>query len=103
MFIGQQRTKEIGIRKTLGASVASVVSMLSKEFLKWVLVANVFAWPVAYWIMGKWLQGFAYRAEFGVWVFALSGLAAFVIAVITVSWQAIRAATINPVDALRYE
>jgi ABC-type antimicrobial peptide transport system permease subunit len=103
MFVGQQKTKEIGIRKTLGASVASVVSMLSKEFLKWVLVANVFAWPAAYWIMGKWLQGFAYRAEFGVWVFALSGVVAFVIAMITVSWQAIRAATINPVDALRYE
>ena len=73
MFVGQQKTKEIGIRKTLGASVTSVVSMLSKEFLKWVLVANVFAWPAAYWIMSKWLQGFAYRAELSVWVFALSG------------------------------
>jgi putative ABC transport system permease protein len=103
MFVGQQKTKEIGIRKTLGASIASVVSMLSKEFLKWVLVANVFAWPAAYWIMDKWLQGFAYHAEFGVWVFASSGVAAFVIAMITVSWQAIRAATINPVDALRCE
>ena len=103
MFVSQQRTKEIGIRKTLGASVPSVVLMLSREFLKWVVLANLFAWPAAYIVMDRWLRGFAYRAGLAWWVFALSGALALLIALITVSWQAIKAATANPVESLRYE
>jgi hypothetical protein len=103
MFVSQQKTKEIGIRKTLGASVPNVVSMLSKEFLKWVLIANLFAWPAAYLVMDKWLQRFAYHTELGWWIFASSGALALVIALITVSWQAIKAATVNPVKSLKYE
>jgi putative ABC transport system permease protein len=103
MFVSHQKTKEIGIRKTLGASVSSIVSMLSKEFVKWVIIANLFAWPAAYLAMDKWLQRFAYRADVGWWVFALSGSLALVIALITVSWQAIKAAAANPVKSLKYE
>jgi ABC-type antimicrobial peptide transport system permease subunit len=103
MFVSQQKTKEIGIRKTLGASVANVVNMLSKEFVKWVLVANIFAWPAAYLVMDNWLQRFAYRTDLGWWIFALSGSLALVIAFVTVSWQTIKAATANPVKSLKYE
>jgi len=102
-FITEQRTKEIGIRKVLGASVTGVVGLLSKDFLKLVLIANLIAWPVAYTIMSQWLENFAYRIEIGWWVFALAGGAALAIAVLTVSFQAIRAALANPVEALKYE
>jgi putative ABC transport system permease protein len=101
--MAEKRTKEIGIRKILGASVSGVVILLNKEFIKWVLIANIVAWPVAYYAMSKWLQGFAYRTNMGVWSFALAALAAFAIAVVTVSFQSIKAATANPVDSLRYE
>ena len=103
MLISQQRTKEIGIRKTLGASVSSIAVMLSKEFLQWVLIANIIAFPTAYFVMSKWLQNFAYRIEIGWWIFALAGGIAFLIALATVSFQAIKAATANPVESLRYE
>ena len=102
-FMAQQRTKEIGIRKTLGASVSRITSLLSREFVKWVLVSNLIAWPVAYFLMKQWLQDFAYRAALGVDIFILSGLASLLIALLTVSFQSIRAATANPVDSLRYE
>ncbi len=102
-FTTQQRKKEIGVRKVLGASVAGVVGMLSKDFVKLVLAANVIAWPVAYFAMNKWLQDFAYRIEIGWWVFALAGGLALLIALLTVSTQAIKAALANPVEALRYE
>ncbi|NIM90224.1 MAG: FtsX-like permease family protein [Candidatus Aminicenantes bacterium] len=102
-FMTERRTKEIGIRKVLGSSVSKVVFLLSKEFTKWVLVANVIAWPVAYYLMSRWLQNFAYRASLGFWIFIMSGVLILVIALLTVSYQAIRAATANPVDALRYE
>ena len=102
-FTAVQRTKEIGIRKVLGASVSSIIVMLSKEFTKWVLLANIIAWPIAWYAMNKWLQNFAYRIEIGWWTFILAGALALVIALLTVSYQAIRAATTNPVDSLRYE
>ena len=102
-FINEQRTKEIGIRKAVGASVSNLVLMLSKDFTKWVLVANLIAWPVAWYIMNKWLQDFAYRIHIGWWVFALAGSLALVIALLTVSTQALRAALANPVESLRYE
>jgi putative ABC transport system permease protein len=102
-FTAEQRTKEIGIRKVLGASVPGVVGMLMREFSKWVIISNIIAWPVAYYFMNRWLQNFAYRIDLSVWIFALSGLAAFCIAFLTVSYQTIKAATANPVDSLRYE
>jgi ABC-type antimicrobial peptide transport system permease subunit len=102
-FMAEKRTKEIGIRKVLGASVSGVVILLNREFIKWVLIANVVAWPVAYYAMSKWLQGFAYRTNMGIWIFALAALAAFAIAVVTVSFQSIKAALANPADSLRYE
>ncbi len=102
-FMAEQRTKEIGIRRILGASASGIVFLLSKEFTKWVLVANIIAWPVAFYAMNRWLQNFAYRTSMGVGIFILSGLLAFLIAVITVSYQSIKIAITNPVDSLRYE
>jgi putative ABC transport system permease protein len=102
-FTAERKTKEIGIRKVLGATVPSIISMLSKDFIKWILTTNLIAWPVAYYFMNKWLQDFAYRIEMSWWMFALAGGIALVIALITVSWQAIKAATANPVESLRYE
>jgi putative ABC transport system permease protein len=102
-FTISQKTKEIGIRKVLGASVPEVFFLLSKEFIKWVLIANLIAWPIAWYVMYKWLQNFAYRIEIGWWMFALAGGIALVIALATVSYQAIKAATANPVESLRYE
>ncbi len=102
-FTAEQRTKEIGIRKVLGASVSGIVCLLAKEFLILVAVANLIAWPVAYWAMSRWLQGFAYRVGIDWLLFVLSAAIALAIALITVSYQAIRAALSNPVDALRYE
>jgi putative ABC transport system permease protein len=102
-YTAEQRTKEIGIRKVLGASVAQVTKMLSKEFLKLVLIASVIAFPVAWWAMNKWLQSFAYRINISWWVFFVAAFAALFIALITVSFQAIKAATVNPVKSLRTE
>jgi len=102
-FTAEQRTKEIGVRKVLGATVGSVTTLLSKDFVKLVLIANLIAWPLAYFVMNRWLQDFAYRIEIGWWVFALAGGLALLIALLTVSTQAIKAALANPVEALRYE
>jgi ABC-type antimicrobial peptide transport system permease subunit len=102
-FLAEQRTKEIGIRKVLGASVPGVVVLLSKEFLKWVLFANLVAWPVAYIVLNHWLQNFAYRTDIGWETFTLAGLLAFVIALLTVSFQTVKAAIANPAEALKYE
>ncbi|MCG8608470.1 ABC transporter permease, partial [bacterium] len=102
-FAAQQRIKEICVRKVLGASVSGVVTLLSKQFVKLVLLANLMAWPVAWFVMNRWLENFAYRIEISWWLFTLGGVAALVIALLTVSTQAIRAALANPVEALRYE
>ncbi len=102
-FTTEQRTKEIGIRKVLGATVSSIIFMLSNSFAKLVAIAFVVATPLAWWAMNKWLQNFAYRADLGWPVFALAGGSALLIALLTVSTQAIKAALANPVEALRYE
>ena len=102
-FTAQQRIKEIGIRKVLGASVSNLVLMLSKEFALLVGLANLIAWPIAYYAMNKWLQDFAYRIDLEIWAFVLSGFLALFIALTTVSYQAYKVARTNPVDALRYE
>jgi putative ABC transport system permease protein len=102
-YTSEQRTKEIGIRKVLGASVSQVTQMLSKEFIKLVLIASLIAFPVAWWAMNKWLQSFAYRITINWWIFALAGVMAILIAVLTVSFQAIKAAIANPVQSLRSE
>jgi putative ABC transport system permease protein len=102
-FMAERRTKEIGIRKIVGASLKNVVLMLSKDFTKWVMLSNFIAWPAAYFIMRKILEKYAYRTHVGPEVFILSGLAALAIALLTVSYQAIRAARTNPAVSLRYE
>ena len=102
-FSAEQRRKEIGIRKVLGASVPGIVQLLSKEFLKLVGIAILIATPVSWWAMHKWLQAFAYRIPLQWWMFALAGLAAVVIAMLTVSFQSIRAAVANPTKSIRTE
>ena len=102
-FTVERRIKEIGIRKVLGASISTIVFLISKEFLKWVLIANIIAWPVAYYFMSNWLDNFAYRISITIGVFILSAVIALLIALITVSSQTIKAATANPVKSLRYE
>ncbi len=98
-----KRTKEIGIRKVNGAKVSEVVTMLNRDFVKWVAIAFVIAIPIAYYAMNKRLQNFGYKTSLNWWVFALAGLLALGIALLTVSWQSYRAASRNPVEALRYE
>lgn len=102
-FTAEKRAKEIGIRKVLGASVSGIVVLLSKEFVKWVLMANIIGWPVAYFVMKRWLQNFAYRVDIGLWMFALSTFLVLSIALLTVSYQSIKTALANPINSLRYE
>ncbi|NQU87132.1 MAG: FtsX-like permease family protein [Mariniphaga sp.] len=99
----ENRTKEIGIRKVNGAKISEILTMLNTDFVKWVALAFVVASPIAYYIMNKWLENFAYKTNLSWWIFALAGLLALGIALLTVSWQSWRAATRNPVEALRYE
>ncbi|GAB3995479.1 ABC transporter permease [Spirosoma daeguense] len=103
LFTAEQRTKEIGVRKVLGASVSSIVVLLSKDFLKLVVIALIIASPIAWWAMNQWLKDFAYKVDIAWWVFALAGLLSVGIALVTVSFQSIRAALVNPVKSLRSE
>jgi putative ABC transport system permease protein len=102
-YAAEQRIKEIGVRKVLGASVSGIVAMLSKDFAKLILIASLIAFPIAWWAMHKWLQSFAYRITISWWIFIVAGFTALVIALLTVSFQAIRAAIANPVKSLRTE
>ena len=102
-FLTEHRTKEIGVRKVLGASVTGILGMLTTDIVKWILLANLAAWPLAWHIITQWLQNYAYHIDVTIWPFLLAGLATLIIALLTVSWQAVRAATANPVESLRYE
>lgn len=102
-FVAEQRRKEIGIRKVMGATVTQITTMLSKDFVALVLLAVVIASPIAYWLTNKWLQNFIYRTNISSWIFLSAGFAAVLIAVVTVSFQAIKAAIANPVKSLRTE
>jgi len=102
-FTAEQRTREIGVRKVLGASVGGLVVLFSKEFAKWVALANLIAWPVGYLVMRSWLQGFAFRVPQPWWVFAGAGAGALAIAMATISFQAVRSAMADPIKSIRYE
>ena len=102
-FMAEQRNKEIGIRKVLGASVSGITAMLSKDFVKLVIISILIGSPIAYWAMSKWLEDFVYRISISWWILAVAGFAAIIIAVITISFQSIKAAIANPVDSLRAE
>jgi putative ABC transport system permease protein len=102
-FITEQRTKEIGIRKVLGARLPQIVWLLTGQFVKWVIIANLIAWPVGYWVMNRWLDGFAFKTGLPAAIFLVSGLSALGIAVVTVSSQVIKAALSNPAQSLKYE
>ena len=102
-YAAEQRVKEIGIRKVLGASAGNIAGMLSKDFLTLILISAALAFPLAWWLMRKWLENFAYRVSINWWVFGIAGILALLIALITVSFQAIKAALANPVESLRTE
>jgi len=102
-FMIERKVKDIGIHKVLGAEIYQILFLLSKKYMVWIFISNVIAWPIAWYAMNKWLQNFAYRIDLTIWPFLLSALLALFVALFTVSWQAIRAARANPIEALRYE
>jgi putative ABC transport system permease protein len=102
-FMAEQRTKEIGIRKVLGASVSNIILLLSREYVLLVAISNLLAWPLAYYFMNKWLENYAYHASINAFIFLASALAALGVALLTVSYQAFKAASSDPIDSLRYE
>jgi putative ABC transport system permease protein len=103
VYTAELRVKEIGIRKVLGATTARITTLLSKDFVIWVIVANVIAWPLASYFMNKWLNNFAYRVEMSGWIFVVGGLLSLGIALFTVSYQSIKAARANPIASLKNE
>jgi len=103
IFISRDRVKEIGIRRVNGASALQVLNMLNRSVLVWIGIAFVVATPIACYVMNRWLENFAYKTTLSWWIFALAGLLSLLVALLTVSWQSWRAATRNPVEALRYE
>jgi len=103
LFATMQRTKEIGVRKVLGASVSNILLLLSKDFMRLIIIANVIAFPVAWWIMNSWLRDFAYRTSLPWWIFLLAGALALIIGIVTISMQTIKASIANPVKSLRSE
>jgi len=102
-FMAEQRNKEIGIRKVLGASITGITTMLSKDFLRLVLISFVIASPIAWWAMNKWLEDYQYRITIGWWMFAVAAIIVVVIALATISFQSIKAALMNPVNSLKSE
>jgi putative ABC transport system permease protein len=102
-FMAQQRVKEIGVRKVLGSSISGIVLLLSKDFVKLILIAMVIAVPLCVWVMNQWLQGFAYRITIGPVVFVEAGIVSLSIALITMAWQSVKAAMSNPILSLRNE
>lgn len=102
-FVTERRTREIGIRKVLGAETAGVVWLLTRQFVKWVVLATLVAWPLGYWAMSRWLEGFAFRARLGAEIFLVSGLAGLGIAMLTVRLQVVKAALADPAKSLKYE
>ncbi len=102
-YLAEKKTKEIGIRKVLGADIGRIIFMLSKEYIRIIVISNVLAWPVAYYAMNQWLQGFAFQIDIGWYFFAIAGLATAIVAMLTVSYQSVKAALSNPIKALRYE
>ena len=102
-FMAEQRTKEVGIRKVMGANFYDIFRTLSMEFMKWVIIANLIAWPMAYYFMNRWLLGYAYHTRLSVWIFLLTAVISLLIAMLTVSYQAIRTAQLHPVKSLKYE
>ena len=102
-YTAEQRTKEIGIRKAVGASVNQIVGMLVREFLLCIIIANIFAWPIAYFVLNDWLADYAYRISLSLWPFLMAAGLALAIGLLTVIYQAVRAAGANPVESLRYE
>ena len=103
LFATMQRTKEIGVRKVLGASISNIVFLLSSDFIRLIILANIIAFPLAWWVMHSWLQDFAYRTSLSWWIFAIAGAIALLIAAITISIQTIKASYANPVNSLRTE
>jgi len=102
-FIAERRTKEVGIRKVLGSTVKEIVWLLASDFSKWVLIANLIAWPLAWFSMHRWLQNFAYQTTINLWFFLFAGLLTLFVALITISFQTIKTAMSNPVDILKCE
>jgi putative ABC transport system permease protein len=102
-FMAEQRTKEIGIRKTHGSSIFNIFILFNGRFVKWILIANVIAWPVAWFAMNRWLENYAYKTTVSWWIFPIAAAVSVIIGFITVSYQSLRAAATNPAETLHYE
>jgi len=102
-YTAEQRTKEIGIRKVMGASVITIINLINKEFLRLVIISNIIAWPIAWYFMKNWLNNFIYKIDLSIWPFIISGFIAIIIALLSVTYKSLKASSTNPIDALRYE